>query len=74
MAWTRKPFDRLKVEARDWFRHDPLDRWRVMPSLDGIAGYDNLEKFFNRPASQVSNSDIIRWRAVVEVVREKMGG
>lgn len=45
-----------------------------MPSLDGIAGYDNLEKFFNRPASQVSNSDIIRWRAVVEVVREKMGG
>jgi hypothetical protein len=51
----------------------PADRWRVAASMDAW-GCDDMERFFRRPPSEVSDSDVARWRACVEAVREEMRG
>lgn len=45
----------------------------MIASMDSWGGCDDLEKFFRRDPADVSNSDIVRWRAAVEAVRAEMG-
>ncbi len=69
----KKTFAALKREAAEWYLFHMADLWRVVASM-GPSGYDRLDRYFNRPASEISNSDIVRWRAACVAAREQIGG
>jgi hypothetical protein len=53
------------TEATAQLRRRPADRWRLRGGDRALPSYD-LEAFFRRPAREVADADIWRWRACVE--------
>jgi hypothetical protein len=70
MPPRRKPFAKLRQEAKDWFMKNPSDLWRLKVSMDN----DNPEKFFRRSIFDVGSADIYRWVAACQALREILDG